>query len=76
MLNYLMNSPVSRLNHFLRTDVTVAEHQPNQAENGNAEGDSSNSIFVEEMMREQNPIRVKESSRKLFTDKERSNVSQ
>ena len=52
------------------------KYAANQAENGNAEGDSSNSIFVEEMMREQNPIRVKESSRKLFTDKERSNVSQ
>ena len=72
---------MKKINNFYCENKSIFEkikekYVANQAESRNSEGDSSNSIFVEEMMREQNPIRVKESSRKLFTDKERSNVSQ
>ena len=52
------------------TEAIKAKYHPEQVKKEKAEDDSSNSIFVEETMSEQNnQIRVKSNSRRLRTEK-------
>ncbi len=57
------------------TEAIKAKYHPEQVKKEKAEDDSSNSIFVEETMSEQNQIRVRESSRKLHIDKKQEGES-
>ena len=50
-------------------EAIKAKYHPEQVKREKTEDDSSNSIFVEETMSEQNQIRVKSNSRRLRTEK-------
>ena len=58
------------------TEAIRAKYHPEQVKKEKAEDDSSNSIFIEETMSEQNQIRVRESSRKLHVDKKQDGEAQ
>lgn len=57
-------------------EAIKAKYHPEQVKKEKAEDDSSNSIFVEESMSEQNQIHVRESSRKLHVDKKQDGEAQ
>lgn len=57
-------------------EAIKAKYHPEQVKKEKAEDDSSNSIFIEETMSEQNQIRVRESSRKLHVDKKQDGEAQ